>query len=95
MTAPTDCVIEVEAWCEGQWGFAGGTATLEITGPPGLSTLANITGLLWGGDVVGRTLHAKHVFAGARAGARYAFTADLRGSGADGDKQMYAVCRPS
>lgn len=81
VTAPHDCVIEVEAWFERQWGYGGGEATLSILTPAGLESMCAVTGNIYGGNIVGRSLHAFGAFSGAKGGETYTFTCSLNNSG--------------
>lgn len=95
VTAPHDCVIEVEAWFECQWGYGGGEASLSISTPAGLDSMCAVAGRVRGGDTVGRSLHAFGAFSGAKGGATYTFACSLNGSGTGGSKNMIARCFPA
>ena len=95
VTAPHDCVIEVEAWFECQWGYGGGEASLSISTPAGLDSMCAVAGRVRGGDTVGRSLHAFGAFSGAKGGATYTFACSLNGSGTGGSKNMIARCFPT
>lgn len=96
VTAPHDCVIEVEAWFERQWGYGGGEATLSILTPAGLKSMCAVTGKIYGGDTVGRSLHAFGAFSGAEEGKTYTFTCSLDGSGTGTNHgNMIARCFPA
>lgn len=81
VTAPHDCVIEVEAWFDRQWGYGGGEATLSISTPEGLSSMCAVKGNIYGGNTVGRSLHAFGAFSGAKGGETYTFACSLGNSG--------------
>ncbi len=72
ITAPFDCVIELDLWASAQWGYGGETVVFGITSG-GLDTEYEIVGCLYAGNTVGRTAHAKRVVSGARKGASYTF----------------------
>lgn len=92
MVAPRDCTIEVEVWYENQWGYAGKDASIALRCPPGLVELVRVDGRIFGGDTVGRSMHALLVASGARSGESYTFTVDLVGSGTLGTKHIFARC---
>ena len=94
VTPPKNCIVEVEAWHEGQWGYGGNTATVEIEAVSGLTTLVNVKGEIYGGNTMGRTMHAKRVFSGAQAGRSYTFTAPIANSGTSGLYQIVVKCIP-
>lgn len=96
VTAPHDCVIEVEAWFERQWGYNGGEATLSISTPEGLSSMCAVTGHIYGGNTTGRTLHAFGAFSGAKEGGTYTFMCSLTNSGVGiSHSSMIARCFPA
>jgi hypothetical protein len=95
VTAPHDCVIEVEAWFECQWGWSGGEASLSISTPAGLDPICAVAGRVYGGNTVGRSLHAFGAFSGAKGGRTYTFACSLVGSGTGGSKNMVARCFPA
>lgn len=96
VTAPRDCVIEVEAWFERQWGYGGGEATLSISTPAGLNSMCAATGHLYGGDTVGRSLHAFGAFSGAKGGKTYTFACSINGSGTGiNNSSIIARCFPA
>lgn len=72
ITAPFDCVIELDFWASAQWGFGGETVKFGVTSG-GLATEYEITGCLYAGNTVGRTAHAKRVVSGAKKGVSYTF----------------------
>ncbi len=72
VTAPFDCMVEVDIWLENQWPYAGGTVVFGVTGG-GLTSDYEIIGRLSSGDAIGRTAHAKRVVSGAKAGKSYTF----------------------
>lgn len=96
VTTQHDCVIEVEAWFERQWGYGGGEATLSILTPAGLKSMCAVTGRIYGGNTVGRSLHAFGAFSGAKEGKTYTFTCSLDGSGTGVNHgSMIARCFPA
>lgn len=96
VTAPHDCVIEVEAWFERQWGYGGGEATLSISTPAGLSSMCAVAGHIYGGDTVGRSLHAFGAFSGAKGGKTYTFACSINGSGTGtNNSSIIARCFPA
>lgn len=96
VTAPHDCVIEVEAWFERQWGYNGGEASLSISTPAGLNSICAVAGRIYGGNTVGRSLHAFGAFSGAKGGKTYTFACSLDGSGTGTNHgNMIARCFPA
>ena len=77
-----------------QWGYGGNKATVEIGAVSGLTTLVNVKGEVYGGNTIGRTMHAKRVFSGAQAGISYTFAAPIAGSGHSGLYQIVVKCIP-
>ena len=94
VSPPRDCTIEVEAWFEDQWGYQGGDAYLSVELPQGLTELARVDGHIYGGNTVGRTLHAFLACSGATNGQSYNFAVSLTGSGTSGSKHIVARCLP-
>lgn len=72
VTAPFDCMIEVDLWMENQWPYGGGTVVFGVTSG-GLTSDYEVIGELFSGDAIGRTAHAKRVVSGAKAGTSYTF----------------------
>ena len=72
VTAPYDCMIEVDIWLENQWPYDGGTVVFGVT-DGGLTSDYQVVGKMSYGNTTGRTAHAKHVVAGAKAGISYTF----------------------
>ena len=94
VSPPRDCTIEVEAWFEDQWGYQGGDVYLSVELPQGLTELARVDGRIYGGNIVGRTLHAFLACSGATNGQSYNFAVSLTGSGTSGFKHIVARCLP-
>lgn len=96
VVAPRDCTIEVEAWYENQWGYAGKDASIALRCPPGLVERVRVDGRIYGGNTVGRSMHALLVASGARSGESYTFTVNIGesgiGSGTPGTKHIIARC---
>lgn len=92
VAAPRDCTIEVEAWYENQWGYGGKDASIALQCPPGLVELVRVDGRIYGGNTVGRSMHALLVVSEARSGESYTFTVNLVGSGTVGTKHIVARC---
>ena len=96
VTAPHDCVIEVEAWFERQWGYDGGEASLSILTPAGLDSMCAVKGCIYGGNTTGRSLHAFGAFSGAKEGRTYTFMCSLNNSGTGvSHSSMVARCFPA
>lgn len=92
VVAPRDCTIEVEVWYENQWGYGGKDASIALRCPPGLVELVRVDGHIYGGNTIGRSMHALLVTSGARSGKSYTFAVDLVGSGTLGTKYIFARC---
>lgn len=92
VVAQREGIIEVEAWYENQWGYDGKDASISLRCPPGLVELVRVDGSIYGGNIVGRSMHALLVASGARSGESYTFTVDLVGSVARGIKHIFARC---
>ncbi len=56
--------------------------------------MVNVKGEIYGGNTMGRTMHAKRVFSGAQAGRSYTFTAPIANSGTSGLYQIVVKCIP-
>lgn len=97
VTAPFDCVIEIDLWLENQWPYGGDTVEFGVTNG-GLSSEYEIVGKLYSGNTVGRTAHAKRVVSGAKAGRSYTFALTVSyGSFGSGQalKSIEAKCHPA
>lgn len=92
VVAPRDCTIEVEAWYENQWGYDGKDASIALRCPPGLVELVRVDGRIYGGNTVGRSMHALLVASGARSGESYTFTVNAVKLGTVGTKHIVARC---
>lgn len=67
---------------------------MAIQLPSGLTSLAEVVGHLYGGNTIGRTLHAFRAFGGAKSGQSYTFRIKLDNSGTAGHKNIVARCIP-
>lgn len=92
MVAQREGIIEVEAWYENQWGYDGKDASISLRCPSGLVELVRVDGRVYGGNTIGRSMHALLVASGARSGESYTFTVDLVGSGTQGTRHIFARC---
>ena len=96
VTAPFDCMIEVDLWMENQWPYGGDTVVFGVTNG-GLTIDYEIIGKLFSGNTIGRTAHAKRVVSGAKAGTSYTFKLTVaEGSFGSGQARsvMEAKCWP-
>ena len=96
VTAPFDCMIEVDLWMENQWPYGGGTVVFGVTSD-GLTSDYEVIGKLSYGNTIGRTAHAKRVVSGAKAGTSYTFrltVAEGSFGGTQASTMMEAKCWP-
>lgn len=92
VVAPRDCTIEVEVWYENQWGYSGSDASIALQCPPGLVELVRVDGRIFGGNTIGRSMHALLVVSGAQSGKSYTFTVKTVQLGSQGGKHIVAKC---
>lgn len=90
VTAPYNCIFEVEYTCA-RWGFGGGTLTVGVGNVTGLTTLAQYSQTISGGDTIARSVTAKRVFSGGVSGTAYTFTESITGSVGGGDGRAWMV----
>lgn len=83
-----DCIFEVDVFVSRAWGYAGGDFSLAVADIPGLTTIAFANGRGSGGDIIGRQLTARKVFAGGKKGITYRFGIELADAGGFKDTTM-------
>lgn len=79
ITAPFNCHIEVDH-SFGAWGFSGGSVTMAINTPSGLTVTEEISADINGGDAVARQLYARKRFTGGIANTNYTFSSVIAGN---------------
>lgn len=92
MVAQREGIIEVEAWYENQWGYDGKDASISLRCPSGLVELVRVDGSIYGGNTVGRSMHALLIASEARSGESYTFTVGFVQLGTRGVKHIFARC---
>lgn len=81
----SNCIFDVELSVSNTWGYAGGSYSLAINLPDGLSSVANIFAYGSRGDTIGRQMVSRLVAAGAKAGQSYSFQYTLDNGGGSSD----------
>lgn len=93
--APCDGIVVVDAYLVNNWGYNGNTFGLSVSDVSGLKTLYSIKDEMTSGNTIGRTLHAKRVFANIKKGESYTFSATISNDGGSSPQwHMTAEFRP-